>query len=514
MVTYNAQYQTSRKQMVFMIDAIRKSLGLQLDDFSRSLQDDYRRESPESSFAHYVFYRTNSQIPFTVANDIDIATLEKSRLTQAPTIAAVGYGLACGRQFSESFLEIWTKGLARLSGRETFPSDRASFFYRPTELLGIVLGVSHYYKNKTEESEWLQKILIEGEKRSIHSDLWTFLISAYAANILSVTWKPRSLPLVNEMTLDELALAKWLCAVDSNFSSRFGLNQMEQAINKSLLEKCTEFSVSTQGISHTALLHFALKITINQFIQLCWDDFEKIHCNPQTAIEWLSNTCNNIHAATQYLKSHFSKESTSETPNIRTMKALKQLLSRLHSDVSLLETEISEQIGMCSNLFIGINQGNVNTGDQVIMTNNQESATTNTTKIDASYANIGFVNSGSGAVSNFSQNIGQNNDEITNLVSSLREMAQQFPEDQRQEALVTLDDLQEDIAHPDKQKPERIKIRLGRLVSIAGTIAGLVAGTADFSNNVLELHEKLGFPVPIELNHSQLNHQLPLLPSN
>jgi hypothetical protein len=122
-----------------MISAIRQSLGWQLDAFSRSLQEGYHRESPESNFAHHVFYQANRQIPFTVASDIDFASLESSRLNHAPTIAAVGYGLACGRQFSESFLEIWSDGLTRLSGREAFPSDRASFFYRPTELLGIVL---------------------------------------------------------------------------------------------------------------------------------------------------------------------------------------------------------------------------------------------------------------------------------------------------------------------------------------------------------------------------------------
>ncbi len=110
---------------------------------------------------------------------------------------------------------------------------------------------------------------------------------------------------------------------------------------------------------------------------------------------------------------------------------------------------------------------------------------------------IGFVQSGSGTVSNFSQNVGQNLDDVAKLIDSLRTTAQSFPEGQREETLVTLDDLQEDLSHPDKQKPERIKIRLLRLLVIAGTIAGIVAGATDFGNNLLELAEKLGVPIEV-----------------
>jgi hypothetical protein len=393
-----------------------------------------------------------------------------------------------------------------LSGREAFPSDRASFFYRPTELLGIVLGISHYYKHQPEKSEWLQKILVEGEQRLIHNDLWTYLLSAYAANILSINWKSKSLPLASEMSLDELALVKWLCTVDSNLSSRFGLIQMEPAINKALLENCVEFSDSNLGTSYTALLYFALKTTTNQIIQLCWNDFEQIYSNPKSAVEWLGNTCNNIHDVTQRLQLYLSRESISDTLNIPAMNSLMQLLDRLHLDASLVESELGKQIKMHSSLFVGVNQGNINTGDNVTMTHNQDESVKNKTTIGAN-ANIGVLNSGSGTVSNFSQNIGQSTDEIIRLVTSLRDMAQQFPEAQRQEALITLDDLQEDISNPEKQKPERIKIRLGRLISIAGMIAGLAAGAADFSNNVLELSEKLG--VPIGLNHPSIIQQLP-----
>jgi hypothetical protein len=63
-------------------------------------------------------------------------------------------------------------------------------------------------------------------------------------------------------------------------------------------------------------------------------------------------------------------------------------------------------------------------------------------------------------------------------------MAQEFPEAQREEAIIHLDDLQEDITIPEKQKPQRIKTRIVALL----TIAGLVAGATDFANNVLELY--------------------------
>jgi hypothetical protein len=105
--------------------------------------------------------------------------------------------------------------------------------------------------------------------------------------------------------------------------------------------------------------------------------------------------------------------------------------------------------------------------------------------------------------SNFSQNIGQNIDEITRLIGSLRKMAQEFPEAQCEEAIVHLDDLQEDITKPEKQKPQRIKTRIVALLAVAG----VVAGAADFSNNVLELAEKLG--VPVEFSQLKSTQQIP-----
>jgi hypothetical protein len=491
--------------MVFMINAVKKSFDCQLSSLALYLQENYHSGSPESGFAYYVFYQTNSPIPFDTTHNVSIATIDQNRLlTDAPALAAVGYTLACGGHFDEDFLKTWADGLVRLSGREAFPLHRNSFFYRPIELFGIALGISHYYKNQPEKLIWLQKILTKGETQLIHSDFWTFLLSAYAAHILSIDWKLIVLPLVDKMSIEQLALAKWLCTVAPIFASKFGLIQLKPSIDKALLEYCVEFPISVHDSARAALLHFAIKKTSIQIIQSILYEIEQLRCNPQQAIEWFHITCDKIHTVTQYLQSHL-KESNSELPKIHTMQMLLQALYTLRLDIDSMETKINERIKMHSRLYIGNNHGTVFTGDISNMTQNQESITNQTT-INTPHSTIGFINSGSGTVSNFSQHIGQNIDEVTKLISSLREMAKEFPDTQREEVLVYLDDLQEDISTPEKQKPERIKIRLSRLLVIAGAIAGVVAGAADFSNNVLELSQKLN--VPIDSNH-HLIQQIP-----
>lgn len=95
--------------------------------------------------------------------------------------------------------------------------------------------------------------------------------------------------------------------------------------------------------------------------------------------------------------------------------------------------------------------------------------------------------------------ISQNRDDINQLLKVLRETAQQFPEAQKDEALMELDDLEADLKAPEKQEPKRIGKRLQRLLA-AGTVAMTIASGAaafsgnlsEFTGNVLELAEKVG----------------------
>lgn len=150
--------------------------------------------------------------------------------------------------------------------------------------------------------------------------------------------------------------------------------------------------------------------------------------------------------------------------------------------------------------------------EQTQMQNSSSESRTNseTFNNDLSRGNIAnFANkiqdNGQQVASNFSQNINQNVDEIMKIIASLREMAQEFPDVQREEAMVHLDDLQEDISTSEKQKPQRIKTRIVALL----TIAGLIAGSVDFANNVLELSDKLG--IPVDINIPQVVQNLPTL---
>ncbi len=117
----------------------------------------------------------------------------------------------------------------------------------------------------------------------------------------------------------------------------------------------------------------------------------------------------------------------------------------------------------------------------------KENQPTNQTTIHTQ--TVGVMHTGSGDISHFTQNINQNRDDITKLINSLCESAQSFPEKERQDAQGHLKDLEDDLKQPPNDStPRRIKATLAALL----TIAGMVAASTDFSNNVLEISNKLG----------------------
>lgn len=91
--------------------------------------------------------------------------------------------------------------------------------------------------------------------------------------------------------------------------------------------------------------------------------------------------------------------------------------------------------------------------------------------------------------------IGKSSEEIIRLITSLQEISQSFPEEQKEAAAIQLSDLTNDFNQPTEPHKARLKTRIIGLLSIAISIAGAVATTTDFANNVLELSNKLEVPV-------------------
>lgn len=351
-----------------MTNAVAKSFGCQLYSFAQYIQANYNWESPESGFARYVFYRADSKPPFSVATDVVIQSLEPRRLHQAPVLAAVGYELASGKAFGESFLEAWANGLTRLASREAFPSDRASFFYRPVELLGISLGASLCPKVRPEDLRWLQDVLAEGEQKLVNSELWTFLLGIYAAQTLSVSWKPKSLSLPEEMTIDELALAKWICSFHLSSAQLLGFTQLESEIDKVLLERCITTSVFTYDTSRTAVLYLSLKRTVTQVVQTNCEHHLQVSHNTQEAVKLITSLCNRLHLAVQQLQSqHYRIEITDEYD----IQDFLQTLSQLRYDMDAVVARVIEAVRHKLGTQIIKNQGLMITGGNFIMSNNQ-----------------------------------------------------------------------------------------------------------------------------------------------
>jgi hypothetical protein len=96
------------------------------------------------------------------------------------------------------------------------------------------------------------------------------------------------------------------------------------------------------------------------------------------------------------------------------------------------------------------------------------------------------------------QNNNTNTAELLQLISSLRETAAQFPEDEREEVLIDIGNVEEQLKKPEeKRNLKLIANKLGAILALAGTIGSPIANMTDFTNNVTDLAQKAGVELPI-----------------
>ncbi|MEG4404164.1 leucine-rich repeat domain-containing protein [Microcoleus sp. MON2_D5] len=100
------------------------------------------------------------------------------------------------------------------------------------------------------------------------------------------------------------------------------------------------------------------------------------------------------------------------------------------------------------------------------------------------------------------QNNNANTAELLKLISSMRETADQFPEDIREGIIIDIEDVETEIKKPENQwNKTRLKKSLTALVA-AGTAIGVgIAGMTDFANTAIDVGQKLGIELKLPSRH-------------
>jgi internalin A len=100
-------------------------------------------------------------------------------------------------------------------------------------------------------------------------------------------------------------------------------------------------------------------------------------------------------------------------------------------------------------------------------------------------------------VSNFTQTSGASVTELLQIINTLRQTAAQFPPDIREDITIDIDDVEAEIQKPEKERSlPKLKKRLLALLTAVSVIATPIAGITDFTNNVLEIGNKLHIELP------------------
>ncbi|MEG5067514.1 leucine-rich repeat protein [Microcoleus sp. B3-A4] len=97
----------------------------------------------------------------------------------------------------------------------------------------------------------------------------------------------------------------------------------------------------------------------------------------------------------------------------------------------------------------------------------------------------------------FNQTNNANTAELVKLISSMRETAAQFPEDEREEVLMEIGNVEEQLNKPEENRNRKlIGKKLGLILAIAASMATPIANMTDFTNNVTDLAQKVGVELP------------------
>ncbi|MHB1511264.1 MAG: PD-(D/E)XK nuclease domain-containing protein [Acidimicrobiales bacterium] len=158
-----------------MSQAVLRSFALQIAELEDAIRRDWRWVSPEAAFVVWLAKRVGTASP------VKASPIGEERWSEAPFLAALGFLFGAG-VIGQSEADRWLSGMEVVSRKEPLPPDRASFMFRPVELLGITVGATSLERD-SEATRWLRDALTRGEKL-FSVDPWTQALTAWSARMV------------------------------------------------------------------------------------------------------------------------------------------------------------------------------------------------------------------------------------------------------------------------------------------------------------------------------------------
>ena len=150
----------------------------------------------------------------------------------------------------------WIAAARRLGERDPLPGDRASFFFRPTELLGLALGAAAVADYDSEPRRWLRQTLHTGRAR-LGTDTWSIALNTLAAATLGGTGGAGRIGELADASTSDLAAAWLLVTHAAEAAAHAGLDQDAAALESALLYRLTTTAPATTDIAEAAAIHTA-----------------------------------------------------------------------------------------------------------------------------------------------------------------------------------------------------------------------------------------------------------------
>lgn len=246
--------------MVPMNLAVSNSFGAELSRIGTALKESAVWPSPATGLAVQLLSICDCQEQ--IANLLGFTPFPDGPLDTAPAAATAGFSMAVIDPQTEQ-LSRWREGLMRLMKCEPFPRDRQTFAYRPTELVGLAVGITKTEGRTSAHASWIRKIIQNLPAKSPPSSPWSLLLYHYAASIVGIQF-PFSLPAQNS-NYDTSELGLMVALLEQG--NVFNISELVSlATQDALLKRVLTLSPQARETERLAALYAGLSLSLKRHI--------------------------------------------------------------------------------------------------------------------------------------------------------------------------------------------------------------------------------------------------------